>query len=233
MSNLGSSDTPIEAESVETRQSITVTDDDTVTLGRDHGNTIQGESVVIGVGAEALADDDGTVANDNPRQVSVGWRAAEGDTGFGVTAAGYRAARNNTGFGVTAAGYQAARDNTGNRVTAIGDLAGYVAGLNDPTTAGDDNIGVGRLAIRGQQASGVIGIGQEAGRGVQTDDLLLITDRDGNRRYKGFLKDKTDENASDLETLSNGAGLIVTSSDGTTRRRITIDNTGSLVTEAV
>ena len=220
-------------QSVSTDESVTVSGDDTIAYGRSHGNTVQGDNVVIGVGAEALADDDGTLPGNDPRQVSIGFRAGEGGTGFGVVAAGYRAALNNTGNRVVAAGYQAALDNTGDNSTFVGDLAGFGGSLSDPTTMGSDNIGIGLQAMRDNQASGVIAIGQEAGYNVQTDDLLIVTDRGGNRRYKGFLKNKTDENASDFETLGAGAGLIVTSSDGSERRRITIDNSGGLVAETV
>jgi len=90
---------------------------------------------------------------------------ARADTDF-TTATGFRAAQNNTGFGTIAAGFDAAR----------GD------GLADPTTMGDDNIGIGVSAIRNNQASGLIAIGQEAGINAQTDDQLIITDRNGTRR---------------------------------------------------
>jgi hypothetical protein len=55
-------------------------------------------------------------------------------------------------------------------------------GLSDPTKMGDDNIGIGVSAIKNNQASGLIAIGQEAGINAQTDDQLIITDRNGNRR---------------------------------------------------
>jgi len=267
--------------SVSTEESVEITEDDTIAYGRDHGETVQGENVVAGVGARALEDANQTVSGNDPRKVSVGCEAAKNDEQFGTLAAGYYAARDNTGNRVTAAGYVAARDNTGNRVTAAGFAAaqrntgnrvtaagsyaardntgnrvtavGYVAAqrntgnlvtaagvgaaqgnnLSDPSTMGDKNIGIGPFSIRNNQASGLICLGFKSGNKAQVDDLMIVTDRDGNRRYKGFLKDKTSENASDLETLNAGAGLIVTSSDGTERRRITIDNTGSLVAEAV
>jgi hypothetical protein len=214
----------------ETDTSVVVTEDDTITYGRDHGATVQGDNVVVGNGARALADSNGTVSGNDPRRVAVGFEAARNDEQFGVTAAGYRAAGNNTGNNVTAAGYEAAqsntgdrvtaagyraagnntgnnvtaagflaaRDNTGGRVTAAGFLAardntgdrvtaaGYAAargdGLSDPSTMGNDNIGIGASAIRNNQASGLIAIGQAAGVDAQTDDQLIITQRDGTRR---------------------------------------------------
>jgi len=66
----------------------------------------------------------------------------------------------------------------------IGFGAGQGDGLADPTTMGDNNIGIGVSAIRANQASGLIAIGQEAGRNATTDDLLIITDQNGNRRLE-------------------------------------------------
>jgi hypothetical protein len=79
-------------------------------------------------------------------------------------------------------GRNAGRNNTGGNSTMTGRNAGRGDGLADPTTMGDDNIGIGVSAIRDNQASGLIAIGQEAGRNATTDDQLIITDRNGTRR---------------------------------------------------
>jgi hypothetical protein len=79
-------------------------------------------------------------------------------------------------------GFAAGLKNTGNNSTMMGFRAGRGDGLADPTTMGDDNIGIGVSAIRNNQASGLIAIGQEAGINAQTDDQLIITDRTGTRR---------------------------------------------------
>jgi len=129
---------------------------------------------------------------------ATGRNAARNNTGTSTTATGFDAARNNTGNRTTATGLGSAQNNTGNRTTATGGnaaqnntgsnttAAGFNAargdGLSDPTTMGDDNIGIGVSAIRNNQASGLIGIGQEAGINAQQDDQLIITDRNGNRR---------------------------------------------------
>jgi hypothetical protein len=171
-------------------------------------------SVAVGVGAQAPGDNGsgGTIGshvavgyqaaqtNTGNRITATGYQAAQNNTGFGVTTAGYLAAQDNTGNSVTAAGYQAAQNNTGGSVTAAGYRAaqnntggsvtatGYQAargdGLSDPTTMGDDNIGIGESAIRNNQASGLIAIGQDAGINAQTDDQLIITQRDGTRRME-------------------------------------------------
>ena len=113
---------------------------------------------------------------------ATGFNAAQNNTGNRTTATGVNAARDNTGNATTATGFRAAQTNTGNSTTVTGRAAARGDGLSDPTTMGDDNIGIGVSAIRNNQASGLIGIGQKAGINAQTDDQLIITDRNGNRR---------------------------------------------------
>jgi len=113
---------------------------------------------------------------------ATGLNAAQNNTGSSTTATGRNAAQNNTGISTTATGRNAAQNNTGNSTTAIGVAAARGDGLADPTTMGDDNIGIGVSAIRNNQASGLIAIGQEAGINAQQDDQLVVTDRNGNRR---------------------------------------------------
>jgi len=113
---------------------------------------------------------------------ATGFDAAQENTGNATTATGVRAAQNNTGQSTTATGFRAAEGNTGSKTTVIGARAARGDGLADPTTMGDDNIGIGAGAIRNNQASGLIAIGQEAGINAQQDDQLIITDRNGNRR---------------------------------------------------
>jgi len=125
---------------------------------------------------------DGARNNTGGKTTATGDNAARNNTGTFTTATGFRAARNNTGSKTTATGGSAARDNTGNNTTATGFFAARGDGLADPTTMGDDNIGIGVSAIRNNQASGLIAIGQEAGINAQTDDQLIVTDRNGNRR---------------------------------------------------
>ena len=192
------------ANSVSTDESVTITDDDTIAYGRDHGATVQGNNVVVGVGARALEDVNQTIPGNDPRKVVVGFGAAKNDEQFGVTAAGYRAARDNTGSNLTAAGYQAALNNTGNNLTAAGNQAARGDGLADPTTMGDNNIGLGQNAIRNNQASGLIAIGQDAGINAQTDDQLIITQRDGTRR---MVMDLTTGDLSITGSLTENASL--------------------------
>ncbi|UXF50751.1 hypothetical protein 7908G4G3_47 [Haloquadratum phage sp.] len=120
--------------------------------------------------------------NTGNRTTAAGVSAARNNTGNNTTATGRGAAQNNTGTSITATGRDAAENNTGNNTTATGVAAARGDGLTDPTTMGDDNIGIGVSAIRNNQASGLIAIGQEAGINAQTDDQLIITDRNGNRR---------------------------------------------------
>jgi hypothetical protein len=69
---------------------------------------------------------------------------------------------------------------------------------------GDDNIGIGKSAIRNNQASGLIAIGQEAGINAQTDDQLIITDQNGNRR---MVMDLTNGNLKIDGSLTQNATL--------------------------
>jgi len=252
------------AESVTTAESVTVTDGeatDTIHYGRNQDRANAGdESVAVGVGARATGGGDRHVAvgyqaaqnntgddvtasgyqaaqnntgndvtafgyraaqnNTDNRFTAFGYQAARANGGFAGTASGYQAVENNTGNRVAAFGYQAARDNTGNRVTASGFQAaqnntgnrvtawGHQAargdGLADPTTMGSDNIGIGASAIRNNQASGLIAIGQEAGINAQTDDQLIITDQNGNRR---LVMNLTNGNLSIEGSLTENATL--------------------------
>jgi len=142
-------------DTVDSDKNIRVTDSSELSYGRNNG-TLGRDSQAIGINARA-------------------------DTDF-TTATGRNAALDNTGDDTTATGVRAARNNTGNNTTATGVAAARGDGLADPTTMGDDNIGIGVSAIRNNQASGLIAIGQEAGINAQTDDQLIITDRNGNRR---------------------------------------------------
>jgi len=123
-------------------------------------------------------------ARDNTGNITTatGFDAARNNTGFNTTATGRNAARDNTGNNITATGFRAAQNNTGDRTTVTGFRAARGDGLADPTTMGDDNIGIGADAIRNNQASGLIAIGQEAGINAQQDDQLIVTDCNGNRR---------------------------------------------------
>jgi hypothetical protein len=281
---VGTTDDPVKSstiDSVDTDTSVVVSGDDTMAYGRDHGATVDGDNVVIGVGARALADANQTVSGDDPRAVHIGFEAGRASDQFGTVGTGYLALRNNTGNRAVGAGYLALRNNTGNRAVGTGNRAlrnntgnravgtgsqalenntgnravgtgylalenntganavgtGYLAlrgdGLADPNDMGDYVIAIGSEAGRNNTGHGAILIGAQAGTANGEDDVLIVTDRDGNERYKGWLKAATDEAASDFETLGDGAGLIVTSPDGSTRQRITIDNNGDVIAEAV
>jgi len=196
----------IDASSATLDDSVTVTTGEasgTLHYGSNQDRANAGDSsVALGIGARANGDDGagGTIGS----HVAVGYLAAQSNTGDRVTAAGREAAQNNTGARVTAAGYLAAQSNTGFGVTAAGYQAARGDGLADPTTMGDDNIGIGESAIRNNQASGVIAIGQEAGINAQTDDQLIITQRDGTRR---MVMDLTTGDLSITGSLSENATL--------------------------
>jgi len=202
--DLGGNDlTDSTQDTVDSDKNIRVTDSSELSYGRNNG-TLGRNSQAIGINARADTDfttatgknaarnntgnnttATGVDAAENNTGISTtatGANAAENNTGSITTATGVAAARNNTGNNTTATGRNAARNNTGFNTTATGVAAARGDGLSDPTTMGDDNIGVGVSAIRNNQASGLIAIGQEAGINAQQDDQLIITDRNGNRR---------------------------------------------------
>jgi len=163
----------------------------TTATGRDAAQNNTGSGTTA-TGASAAKNNTGNITtatgdraalnNTGTSTTATGRAAAENNTGNLTTATGSRAARNNTGTSTTATGRAAAENNTGNDTTATGRGAARGDGLADPTTMGDDNIGIGVSAIRNNQASGLIGIGQEAGINAQQDDQLIVTDRNGDRR---------------------------------------------------
>jgi hypothetical protein len=144
-------------------------------VGANAGQNNDGFSTTI-VGSSAGLDNIGN------RCVMSGTFAGQRNDAQDCTMTGFAAGLDNSGQDCTMAGANAGQNNTGNRSTMIGNGAGQGDGLADPSTMGDDNIGVGVSAIRDNQASGLIAIGQEAGRNATTDDQLIITDRNGNRR---------------------------------------------------
>ena len=112
----------VTTEQTTTDESVTVAEDDTIAYGRDHGNTIQGDNVVIGVGARALPRT-GSNYSDDPKQVSIGYQASENDEQYGITAIGNLVGTDNTGERATIVGYRSARYNSGSRLTAVGSLS--------------------------------------------------------------------------------------------------------------
>jgi hypothetical protein len=133
-----------------------------------------------------------------------GSRAAEDNSGNKVSVFGFAAGQSNSADLLTARGVFAAQNNTGARLTTSGVNSARGDGLSDTTTMGDDNIGIGVSAIRNNQASGLIAIGQQAGINAQTDDQLIITDRNGNRR---MVMDLTNGNLKIDGTLTENATL--------------------------
>jgi len=212
-------------DTVDTDKNIRVTDSSELSYGRDNG-TLGTGSQAIGIGARAEPDFTTATGKDAARNstsgnttatgkdaakndggariVATGNVAAQFNTGDNCTAVGVAALRSNTGGNTTGLGSNAARGNPGNNTTVAGHNAARGDGLADPTTMGDDNIGIGVSAIRNNQASGLIGIGQEAGINAQQDDQLIITDRNGNRR---MVMDLTNGDLSIEGSLSQNANL--------------------------
>jgi len=168
----------------------------------------------VAVGYQAGQDNTGTDAtmvgrvaggsNTGTNPTIVGAFAGENNTGANPTIVGRVAGQDNTGADATIVGAFAGENNTGDDTTVLGEQAARGDGLSDPATMGDDNIGIGKSAIRNNQASGLIAIGQQAGINAQTDDQLIITDRNGTRR---MVMDLTNGNLSIDGSLTENATL--------------------------
>ena len=171
---------------LDTEESVTGTGDDTITLGRDHGNVFQGRAVAVGVGARANANADFVV--DDPRSVAVGYEAAKEDERFATVAVGHQAAIRNDGYGTIAIGYAAAQDNVGEYTTAIGYSTlskntgnrstgvGYQAGFNN---TGSSMTALGFSAARDNTAEDLTAIGYNAGRENAGNETVLVGRKSG------------------------------------------------------
>jgi hypothetical protein len=219
-----------ETRSVTSTDSVTVTDGEatnTLHYGSDQSRGVAGDnSVSIGIRARAGQNNTATLGHKagetstSGNLTAIGTLAAQASIGKDITAIGFRSGDNATGkrstmigsFAgqfvsaprATVIGFRAGENLGGSQTTAIGLLAARGDGLSDPSTMGSENIGIGRSAIRNNQASGLIAIGMEAGINAQTDDQLIITDRNGNRR---MVMDLTNGNLKIDGTLTENATL--------------------------
>ena len=110
----------LSVEEIDSAQSVTISDDETVTYGRDHVHPDRGiepNSVAIGVGAR-VPDSTGDPGwfNDTANSVAIGYKALRDNTGARSNGVGYLALANNTGFGSNGVGYRALRYNTGAKI---------------------------------------------------------------------------------------------------------------------
>jgi hypothetical protein len=114
--------------------------------------------------------------------VAIGANAARSNSGGNSVLVGFDAGRVNSGRSSIGIGRNALESNTGASCIGIGTQALGGLGLSNPSQMGTDNIAIGSAAARDNNASGLICIGQNAGQSASTDDQLIITDRNGNRR---------------------------------------------------
>jgi hypothetical protein len=197
-----------DTQSLTSADSVTVTDGeatDTLHYGSNQDRANAGDdSLAVGINSRVQSDRSTAIGafscenhssgpitavgfksaenNAGAQMTTMGTSAGQDNAGQRVSAFGVKAAQFNSGNNLTSVGLGAGRKNTGDRVTVVGFQAGRGDGLTNPSTMGSDNIGVGQNAIANNQASGLIAIGQDAGINAQTDDQLIITDRNGNRR---------------------------------------------------
>jgi len=169
--------------SIDTSESVTVSGDDTITLGRNHGATVQGDNVVVGVGATALEDVNSTVSGNDPRKVAVGYDAAQNHEQFATVATGFEAARDATSNSLTAVGYRAAKNSSGRYVCAIGrsalkDNTGiYTAAFGNFTgesNTGDRVSAFGDIAAYRNTGEDVAALGFGAAQDNTGDDITVF-----------------------------------------------------------
>jgi len=151
--------------------------------------------------------------NTGTEVTATGHRAAKDNTGAQVTATGYDAAQNNDTFQVTATGYKAAKSNSGRRVTGIGHKAAF-DNFGDKVTAtgfeAAQNNSANRVTATGFRAAGsntgdgVIAIGHKAAQFNSENDIMIITDRNSNRRME---LDLSNGNLSIEGSLNQNASL--------------------------
>lgn len=116
--------------------------------------------------------------NTGDEVASFGHRAGEGNTGATLASLGRNAGLANSGIDVSAVGERAANNNSGNRVSSLGTLSAR-------NNEGDWCVGIGWGALGDNTGDGVIAIGaRDAGSGNSDNDVLLITDQNGNLRAK-------------------------------------------------
>jgi len=219
----------LSAEEIDSAQSVTISDDETVTYGRDHVHPDRGiepNSVAIGVGARA-PDSTGDPGwfNDTANSVAIGYQALRDNTGANSNGVGYRALANNTGFASNGVGHRALASNTGDNSNGVGyqalrdntgfasNAVGYRALANN---TGDNSNGVGHQALQDNTGGDSNGVGYEA--------LRNNTGFGSNAVGYQALRDNTGfaSNAVGYRALANNTG---TNSNGVGYRALR-DNTG-------
>ena len=128
---------------------------------------------------------------------------------------GYYSARNNTASQVVAIGSHSGENNKGEGLVAIGENSGRNVNANNVTA-------VGSMAVSGQDTyQNTTGLGYNA-QPTKENQVML-----------GDVNIEEVTTHGDYVTLGNGKGLILTSPDGTKTARISLDNSGNLVTTAI
>lgn len=156
------------SKTTSTSEISNITTGNNTALGSSAGN---GQTDETATGFEAAGQNTGDFVT------ATGFQAARNNSKDFVTATGDRAARNNSGRSVTATGLTAAQANTGTNVTAIGQDAAH-------DNTGTAVTAIGRQAARFNDGNGVIALGRQAAFNNSQNDIMIITDRDGNRRME-------------------------------------------------
>jgi hypothetical protein len=115
--------------------------------------------------------------NSGSRSVCVGTNSGANNSSQKATLLGTNSGRSNVGSKAVGIGASALRNNVGDRSLGLGSDAGR-------NNTASDCIFIGDAAGKDNSGAGVIGIGPSAAGANGRDDILIITDRNGNNRLE-------------------------------------------------
>ena len=139
-------------------------------VGYRSGRNMVGDECVV-IGKESGMDSDGEGL------VAIGFQAGKGNDQNESVMIGNRAGRDNGDFRLTAVGRSAADGNMGGETTIIGAFAGR-------DNEGDAAVGLGAFALDDNTGHGVIGIGHSALENNAEDDIFVVTNQNGDPKFK-------------------------------------------------
>lgn len=198
---------------------------DVVAIGRSAAEFNKGGRS-NGVGTYALASNLGTNCN------GFGVNALRNNQGNFCEGIGYEALYFNTGNNVISIGIFSGRGNTGNDVILFGNDAGR-------NNTGNNSIGIGADSLKENKQDDNIAIGHNSFSTTNTTITNTITIGVNSQPTKSnqvvLGNSLTEEVVTEKDFVSRGggSGLILTTPDGLNKYRISIDNSGNIISTLV